>query len=179
MPDRHASAPAFGQASTTDFFNIHPRRIEIEIEMKVDIAVKPPCNCKDARDLSVWIDVGIGTAADEIGALLARLDQQFLGAWIVQQAFLRKNADLDVDRPGVVLLEPGNGMKSLEAYSRIDLDMGAHAQGALQDRLLQGARGAPIDLVLAERSFGSRNLGDRLRKRALPGLAAVEDAGLV
>src|SRR6516165_9527254 len=70
-------------------------------------------------------------------------------------------------------------MKSLKAYSRIDLDMGAHAQGTLQDRLLQGARGAPIDVVLAERAFGGGDLGDRLRKRSLPGLAAVENAGLV
>ena len=40
------------------------------------------------------IGVGVGAAADEVGALLAGRDQQFLGAGIVGQALLREYADL-------------------------------------------------------------------------------------
>ena len=81
--------------------------------MKIDIAVELPRNREDARNLPVRIAVGIRTAADEVCALFARRDQKLLGARIVEQAFLRKNTDFDVDRPGVVLLEPPDGAETL------------------------------------------------------------------
>src|SRR5580658_8434004 len=147
--------------------------------MKVDIAVELPRNREDTRNLSVRIAIGIGTAADEVGALLARRDEKLLGARIVEQPFLRKNTDFDVDRPGVVLLEPPDGAEPFEPDARVDFDMGAHAHGALQDRPFQRAAGALINVVFAERALGRGHLGDRFGKRSLPRLAAVEDAGLV
>ena len=147
--------------------------------MKVDIAVELPRDREDARDLTVRIAVGIGAAADQICALFARRDQQLLGAGIIEQTFLRKHADFDVDRPGVVAPEPPHGLKSVEADARIDLDMRAHARGALQDRFFQRAAGAQIDVVLAEGALGRRHLGNRLRKRSVLRFAAIEDAGLV
>ena len=179
VTDRHAAAPARGLGAPTDLFEIHPRRIDIEIEMKIDIAVELPRYREDTRDLAVRIAVGVGTAADEVGVLLARRDEKLLGAWIVEQAFLRKNADFDIDRPGVVLLEPPDGVEPFEPYARVDLDMGAHAHGALQDGPLQRAAGALINVVFAERALGRSHFGNRLGKRSLPRLAAVEDAGLV
>src|SRR3984957_17924420 len=143
--------------------------------MKVDIAVELPCNFENARDLPVRIAVGIRTAADEVGALLARRDEKFLGARIVEQALLRKNTDFDVKRPSVVLLEPPDGAKALQLYARVDLDMRAHSHGALQDRPFQRAAGASINVVFAGPALGGSHLG----KRSLPRLTAVEDAGLV
>ena len=125
------------------------------------------------------IAVGIRTAADEVCALFARRDEKLLGARIVEQPFLRKNADFDVDRPGVVLLEPSDGAESFESYARVDLDMRAHAHGALQDRPFQRAAGPLINVIFAEAALGGGHLGNRFRKRSLLRLAAIEDAGLV
>ena len=97
----------------------------------------------------------------------------------LSKPFLRKNTDFDVDRPGVVLLEPPDGAKSFEPYSRVDLDMRAHAHGALQDRPFQRAAGALINVIFAEGALGRGHLGNRFRKRPLLRFAAVEDAGLV
>ena len=147
--------------------------------MKVDVAVEPPRNREDTCDLPVRIAVGVGTAADEVGALFARRDEKLLAARIVEQSFLRKNADFDVDRPGVFLLQPPDGAEPFEPYARVDLDMRAHAHGALQDRPFQRAAGPLINVVFAEGALGRGHLGNRFRKRSLLRLAAVEDAGLV
>src|SRR6202161_2063918 len=125
---------------------MHPRRGDVEIEMKIDIAVEAPRHREDARNLPMRVAVGIGTAADELCTLLARRDEKLLGARIVEQSFLRKNADFDVDRPGVVLLEPPDGAKPLQTYARVDLDMRAHAHGALQDRPFQRAARTSINV---------------------------------
>ena len=72
--------------------------------MKIDVAIEAPRDSEDARDLAMRIAVGIGTPADKVGALLAGRDQQLLGAGIVEQPFLRKHANLDIDRPTIILL---------------------------------------------------------------------------
>ena len=114
VTDRHAPAPARSLRQAANLFEIHPRRwIDVEIEMKIDIAVESPRHREDARDLPVRIAVSIGTAADEVCALFARRDEKLLGARIVEQSFLRKYADFDIDRPGVVPLEPPDGAKAL------------------------------------------------------------------
>ena len=67
--------------------------------MKIDVAIEAPRDLEDARDMSMRIAVGIRTAADQVRALLAGRDQQFFGARIVEQAFLREHANLDIDGP--------------------------------------------------------------------------------
>ena len=89
---------------SADFIEIHPRGIEIEVEMKVDVAIEFLRDREDARDMAVRIGVGIGTPADQVRALLARFDQEFFGARIVEQSFLRKHADFEIDRPSIVAL---------------------------------------------------------------------------
>src|SRR5262245_56608670 len=106
--------------------------------MEIDIKVKAPRNFKNARNVPVRIRVGVGAAADQVGALLARRDQKFLCAGIVEQAFLRDSAYYNVDGPGVVALEPADRIETLQTDARIDLDVRAHAHRALHDRLLQG-----------------------------------------
>ena len=147
--------------------------------MEVDVEIEAASDLEDARDLSVRIAVGIGAAADQVGAGLAGRDQQLLGAGIVEQALLRKHADLQVDRPGVVPLQALNGCEAFQSDARIDLDMRAHARGALHDRLLQRAPAARVDIVLREGALGGGDLRDRLLQRALLAMAAIENAGLV
>ncbi len=135
-----------------------------------------------AKMRAIWVDgvgVGVGAAADQVGALLAGRDQQFLGAGIVGQSLLREDADLEVERPGVVALEAAQHVKTLEADARVDLDVGAHELRAREDRLLQRAPRARLDVGFGEGGFGARGLGDRFLQRAFDDAAAVEDAGLV
>src|SRR5215813_11103596 len=121
----------------------HPGGIEIEVKVKVNVEVEARGNREDLRDMAVRVGVGIGTAANQIGAVLAGCDQQLFSAGIIDQAFLRKDADLEVDRPGVVLLKTLDGVEARHGNARVDLDMRTHARRALDDRLLEGSAGAP------------------------------------
>ncbi len=47
--------------------------------MKVDVEIEARRDREDARDLPVRIGVGVGAAADQVGAALAGFDQQLLG----------------------------------------------------------------------------------------------------
>ena len=60
----------------------------------------PARRCVDLPD---FVGVVARRAADHLGAALEPLDQQFFGAGIAGQVLLRKHADLDVDRPFVVV----------------------------------------------------------------------------
>ena len=79
----------------------------------------------------------------------------------------------------IVRLQAADGVEAREPDARIDLHMGAHARGALHDRLLERAPRARIDVVLGEGALGGGDLRDRLLQGALLGPAAIENAGLV
>ena len=114
---------------------------------------------EDARDLAVRIAVGVGAAADQIGALLPGLDQQFLGAGIVSQALLREDADLEIDRPGdsralsrwrrAKLASPMRG--STSTWVRICVVPCRIAFSSVRSR-------ARIDIVLGEVALGGGDL---------------------
>ncbi len=80
--------------------------------MKIDIDVIALRQLEDFRDLTVWIAVSVGTAANQIGAALASFDQQLLAAWVVEEAFLRKHANLDINGPCIIALQALNGVKA-------------------------------------------------------------------
>src|SRR3954464_14902863 len=147
--------------------------------MKVDVEIEAAPDGEDGRSLRRRIGVGVGAAADDVGPLLAGLDQQFLGAGIVGQAFLREYADLEVERPGVIALEGAYGVKALESYARVGLDMGAHARRTLDDGFLQGALRARVDVGLGEGALGRGHRFDRFLERPALAIAALENAGLV
>ena len=147
--------------------------------MKVDVEIEAARDIEDARGLRGRIGVGIGAAADDVGALLAGLDQQLLGAGIVGQAFLREHADLQVERPCVVALERPQSVKPVEADPRIRLDMGAHARRALDDGFLKGALRARVNVGLGEGPLGCGHRFDRFLERPALAIAAFENAGLV
>src|SRR5262245_45784302 len=94
-----------GLGLTTHLVEVHPGRIEVEIQMEINIEIESLGDCKDARDLPVGVTVGVRAAAKRIRTGLACRYQQVFSAGIVEQAFLRKHADVEIDRPAVVLLE--------------------------------------------------------------------------
>ena len=89
---------------------------------------------------AVRIGIGIGATADHVGALLAGLHQQLLGAGIVGEALLRERADLQVDCPRIIAFEPAHRVETVEPHARVDFDVGAHAGRAMDDGLLQRVR---------------------------------------
>ena len=96
---------------------------------------------KMRSDLAGLVGVVARRGADHLGAALQALDQQLVGAGIVGQAFLRKDADLDVDRPSVVGDQRLHALEAAHADAGIDLDLRAHARRAVHDALLQRVLG--------------------------------------
>ena len=99
---------------------------------------------------SIGCGIGVRAAADQVGAFAAGLDQQLLGAGVVEQAFLREHADLEVDGPGEIARELADGAEPFQADARVHLDMGAHVHGAAGDSPLQRATGPLDDVFLGE-----------------------------
>ncbi len=106
-------------------------------------------------------------------------DHQLVGAGIVEEAFLREHADLQVDRPGIFLDQRQHAFEAAQPDARIDFKMRAHMRRALQDRLFQRARGAGMDVLGREAGLGFGSFGDRFVEIALLRLDPIEDAGLV
>src|SRR3954465_13075015 len=105
MPDCDTPRISERLRLAADLLEGHARSIEIEVQMKIDIEIEAARDFKNAGDLRVRIAVGIGATTDQIGASIARRDEQFVRARIVEQSFLRKHADLQIDCPSVVALE--------------------------------------------------------------------------
>ena len=99
---------------------------------------------------------------------------------IADQPFLRKHADLDVDRPFVVGDQRLDALEPAHADAGIDLDLRAHARRAVQDasfeRRARRARARPRPSSLA---LSGVTPFTGLRLRAVLRRAAVDDARLV
>src|SRR5262249_17401800 len=104
---------------------------------------------------------------------------QLVGAGIVEQALLRKDADLDVDRPFVFVDQWPHAFEAAQPDAGIDLELGAHVGRAVEDAFLERALGALVDVLRRERLLGLRDFPDRFLEVALVDLAALEDGGLV
>ena len=99
--------------------------------MHVDFDVELARDREDAVDLAARVGVEIGHGADRSRAAAQALDQQFLGAGIVGEPFLRKHAELEIDRPGIVARELADRFETDHADAGIEFDMGAHAHRAM------------------------------------------------
>ena len=131
---------------------------------------------------SIWpcgLRVGIGRGADHRSAAPERLDHQLVGAGIVEQALLREDADLEVDRPLVLLDQRPHAFQPAQADAGIDLELRAHVRRAVEDRPLQRDLGAGVDVLGREQLLLPGHLADRLLQVAALGLAASQDARLV
>ena len=162
-----------------DFFEMPPGGIEIEVEVQVDIDIELLRQIKNLLEMGVRVGVHVGTAADRFAAVAQGRDQQFLGAGIVGQALLRKHADREIERPGIVALQRLDRLETAQADAWIDLDMGAHPGGTVHDGAFDHLCAARIDVFHREIPFHRRDRGDRLRHAAMVVAAAAKQAGLV
>ena len=128
---------------------------------------------------SFGLGVGIGTTADQIGAVPAGLDQKLVGAGIVEQPFLREDANFEIDRPGIIVFQLLDRIEAAQSDARIDLHMRAHARRALQDRLFERPLRTRINVLFGESALGRGDRGNGVIERAACGPAAIENAGFI
>ena len=145
--------------------------------MHVDVDAMRVGEFEDAADLGGGVGVEGGGGADETGATAQRFEEEGFGAGAVGEAFLGEDADFDVDGPGIVAREVLHGIQAAQADQGIDLDMGAHAGGAVFDAAFKGLTGAGEDVFGSETVFDGGNALHRHGVAALFGGAAVDDAG--
>ena len=102
VSDRNPAAPTIFLRLAADIFDLHPLRGLGKIEMHIDFSIEVACDRKDPVDLAARVGVEIGNGADRPRAPAQALDQQFLGAGIVGEPFLREDAHFYIHRPGMV-----------------------------------------------------------------------------
>src|SRR3569833_3259780 len=124
--------------------DMHPGWIEVKVEVKIDVNIEAVGKVEDTRDLTARIVVGVRTSTDQVRSFFASLGQQFVRALMVQQSFLGKHANLQIDRPGKIMFQPLDGAEAAQADARVDLNMSAHMHRALQNHLIQNEASANI-----------------------------------
>ena len=179
MADGDAALVVAPLGLPADLVEMPPGRIEIEIEMQVDIDIEGLREVEQLFQMRHGIGVHIGTAADQVAAIAQRVDQEFLGAGIVGEAFLRKHAQTEIDRPGIIALQRLQRRKTAQPDARVDLDMRAHPRGAGDNRAVQHPGAALIDVVNGKIALHGGDRLDRLGNAAVVMAAAAEQAGLV
>src|SRR6267142_7118755 len=179
MPDRDTSLIIAPLGLPQDLVEVPPGRIEIEIQVKIDIDIEGLREIEQFFQLRHRIAVHVRATADQVAAIAQGGDQKFLGAGIVGEPFLWEDADRKIDRPGVVAPERLDRLEATQPDARIDLDMGPHPRGAVNDGALEHAGAAGIDILHREVALHAGDGANGLIDAAVIMPAAAEQAGLV
>ena len=179
MPDRDTALIIAALGLPQHLIEVPPRRIEIEIQVQIDIDVEGLRKIEQLFELRHRVGVHVRTTADQIAAIAQGGDQKLLGAVIVGEPLLRKDADRKIDRPGVVALEHLDRLNAAQSDARIDLDMGPHPRGAVNDGALEHAGAAGIDVLDREVALHAGDGANGLIDAAVIMPTAAEQAGLV
>src|SRR5262245_3731594 len=147
--------------------------------MHVDIDVELARQLEDAMDLAGLVGVVARRAADHLGAALEALDQELVGSRIADQSFLRKDADLDIDRPLVVGNQRLDAIEAAHADPGIDLDLRTHPSRAVLDALLDRTLGPRAHILDGHARLQRRHALHRAELATLLRRAALDDARLV
>jgi hypothetical protein len=142
MADDDAPAAPVFLGELAHLVDVHTLGRGADVEVQIDVDIELARELEDAPDLRRAVAVVARRAADDARTAAQRLDQQLVGAGIVRQAFLWKDADLDVDRSVVLGDERCDRFVAAHADARVHLHLGAHARRAMQDALLERARRA-------------------------------------
>ena len=134
---------------------------------------------EDLRHMRHRIAVGIGAAAQQIGALAQRGMQQIQRLRLLRQPLLREGAKFEVDHIGIIGAQPRQRVKGPQPGAGIHLDKAAHHQRAMAHGAFQQGGGAGIDIFLGEGGLGGGGQPHGLGQRALADRAAVKDQRLV
>ena len=162
VADRDTTAIFVLVGTTADMFKVHIVSGRTEIQMHVDVDVELAGHLEDAINLPRRITIGVRRAAYHAAAAFERLHHQLVRARIVEQALLREDADIKVDRPGIFLDQWHHTFEAAQPDAGIHFQVRAHMRRALKDRLFQRALRARIYIFRRERQLGLGSLRDRL-----------------
>ena len=179
MADHHAAAAAVPVGQFAHQMDVHRVRRVADVEMDVEVDVEFARQFEDAPDLPRLVGVVARRAAEHLCAAPQTFDQQLLRAGKADQPFLRKHADLDLDRPFVIGDQRLHALEAAHPDAGIDLDLRAHARRAMQDALLERG-GRPRTHVLDRHvQLQRRHALHRAQGPPLLRRAAVDDTRLV
>ena len=150
MADSYPASKAVFIRQLAHQVNVHLLRRIAGVQMHVDVHIELTRQLEDPMDLPGMVGIIIRCGADDTCAAPQTFDQQSVSAWIVGQPLLREDADLDVDRPGIVVAQSLNRFEAAHLHAAIELQMRAHSRGAMLDALLQRAAGALINVLDSE-----------------------------
>ncbi len=179
VADRNAAAPFVFLGQLADEHGVKLLRRVPGVEMHVDVDIELTCQLEHAADLTGMIRVVVRRCAHRLRATLETFDHQLVGTWIVGEALLRHHAELDVDRPLVLVDQRLHALDPAHPDQRIDLDMRAHARGAVLDAPFQRLARAFVHIL---DRHGVLHVGHALHGVVVASLfrrAAIDDARLV
>src|SRR5579872_1217969 len=179
MADRHSPTAAKFLGLAADIFDLHALRGFGEIEMHIDFRIELARDRKNAIDLLARVGVEIGHRPDRARTAAQPLDQKLFRTGIVGHSLLRKDADFDVDAPGIIAGELFDRLQPDQADAGIELHMGTHPHRAVRYAALQRLLSPCIDILRRESALGRGGFANGFRNGALLDTAAVHDAGLV
>jgi hypothetical protein len=179
MADRDPAAAAILLGQFADEMDVHCLGRVADIEVDIDVDVEFAGELKDPPDLTGMVGVVSRRAADNSGAAFQRFGQQLLGAGIIGQPVLRKNADFDVDGPPIIGSQRLHSLKSAQPDSGIDLDLGAHSRRAVENALGERTLRPGAQILDGKAAFQRRDLLHRAYLAPRFGRRAADDTGFV
>ncbi len=105
VADGNPTAPAELLGEVADEMNVHVVGRGADVEVDVDVDVEFARELKNAVDLSGMVRIVTGRAPDNRSAALESFHDVGVGLGDVGPALLREDAELEVDRPAIVLGE--------------------------------------------------------------------------
>src|SRR5215467_4869870 len=179
MADCNPSAILVLLGSAADVVEGHVVGVRPEVEVHVDVHIEFSRHLEDTIDLPVRIGIGVRCRTDRVAAALERLDHQFVGAWIIDEALLRKHTYLKIDGPGIIPYERLYAVEAAQSDTGIDLEVRAHVSGPVQDGFFERACRARPDVLWCEGGFCFCSFADRPFEIAARRAASIEDAGFI
>ena len=149
------------------------------VEMHVDVDVEFARHLEDAADLGGAVGVVAGRGADDVAPFLraATISSSVPGLLVRPSCGMTQTRGRS---PTVLVDQRLHALEAAQADLGVDLDMGAHARGAVADALLDGRRCALDHVLDREGVLHGRDALHREMRTALGRvLAAAEDARLV
>ncbi len=169
MTGRHPAVKSLAHRLQGEIFETARVRVVGIVDQHVDVEIVLLGEIEADIDVLPGFRVAVlvpGQAANHVAALFERLVEEFRGARIAHDAFLREGDDLDVAKTGVFLAHEQQSLGGAQSADRSDVGEQSEEGRSIPDPGLDHAPGAPRHLLRVV--FALEVVGDldRFRQRA-------------